>query len=100
MARCFLASNHITARPRKRSRRIFGFELLEPRRLNNVDWRNPLDAMDVSGDRFISPIDALLVINAVNAGQMGRLAEMRPSSSPFIDVNGDQELTPDDALQV
>ena len=43
----------------KRHQRRLAFEELEDRRVMTVDWRNPLDALDVSGDGVISPLDAL-----------------------------------------
>ena len=49
------------SRPTARTRPLL-FEPLEDRRLLAVDWRNPLDAVDVDGDGFVVPLDALLVM--------------------------------------
>ncbi len=54
--------------------------------------------MDTSGDGILTPIDALLVINALN------LETIQPgslwNSKYFWDVNGDQQLSPSDAIWV
>jgi hypothetical protein len=67
-------------------------------------WRNPRDPLDVNRDQLITPRDALVVINYLNAGLLwGRLPDVRPSSdppTPFLDVNGDGRSTPRDALDV
>ncbi len=54
---------------------------------------------DVNDDGFVSPIDALLVITALNNGQSGRL-EGAASEAPYLDVNMDGFLSPIDALSV
>lgn|GEM_PF-4183794 len=66
-------------------------------------FRNPQDPLDVSGDRVISPIDALLVINDLNSGGPRQLprAHGEPGAPLFmVDVNGDGFLSPLDALMV
>lgn len=57
---------------------------------------------DVNGDGQISPIDALVVINALNAGRISATStsEGEARSTMFVDVNGDSQLTPLDALLV
>ncbi|MEZ6120177.1 MAG: tandem-95 repeat protein [Pirellulaceae bacterium] len=68
-------------------------------------WQNPNDALDVNNDGFISPIDALLVINELNANG-SRALDPPPIASPpfspppFVDVSGDDYLSPIDALLV
>jgi hypothetical protein len=54
-------------------------------------------AADVNNDAAVTPLDALLVVNYLNA-----LASSRaPTVSPrYLDVNGDGLLTPLDALRV
>ena len=55
-------------------------------------------ALDVTGDSFVSPLDVLAVINAINLiksdSQTVAFAEM------FLDTNGDGILSPLDALLV
>ncbi len=66
-------------------------------------WQNALHRMDVNADGFITPIDALIVINRLNVQGSGPL-DPTPSApntpQPFYDVNGDGDLTPIDALIV
>ena len=57
-------------RNRSHLRRLM-VESLEDRRLLNVDWRNPVDSIDVDNDGSISPLDALVVINYINAHPEG-----------------------------
>ena len=59
---------------------------------------NPLD---VNGDDFVSALDALLVINALNARLEPRAGEpLVPAASYALDTTGDQHLTPLDALLI
>lgn len=82
-------------------------EALEARRLLAFDVPNPyqndLIAEDVSGDYNVAPLDALLVVNAINGGKGGKLPEVEPgrkADGPLFDVNGDNYLTALDALIV
>ena len=84
---------------RSKLRRLM-VESLEDRRLLNVDWRNPVDAVDVDNDGSNSPLDALVVINTINAGGSGALAAVRDTSKPYYDVDGDQNVSPLDVLSV
>jgi hypothetical protein len=64
--------------------------------------RNPLDVND---DSFVSPVDALTVINSLNIGGAGRVAQSFVGANGqlpggFIDVNGDGFVAPLDALLV
>ena len=64
-------------------------------------WQNPRNPLDVNDDGFVTAIDALLVINALNTGF--QLPPQLPD--PFIpvqylDVNGNGSVTPIDALLV
>lgn len=68
----------------------------DPRDINNSDPR------DVNGDGTVAPADALIIIDALNAGGSDSLAD-RPelvAAYPSIDVNGDGHLSPADALQI
>lgn len=58
---------------------------------------NAFLAPDVNGDGWVTPIDALLIINRLNSMGTGSL---RASVSDFVDVNRDDYLSPIDALIV
>ncbi len=58
-------------------------------------WTNLENPLDVNGDRFVSPIDALLVIN-----QLGRVLPAVNSEGHYYDVNGDGVVAPLDALEI
>jgi hypothetical protein len=64
-------------------------------------WQNAINRMDVNFDGFITPIDALIVINRLNTQGSGTL-DPTPNApnipQPFFDVNGDGDVTPIDAL--
>lgn len=67
----------------------------------NFPWRNARNRFDVNDDTVVTPVDALLVINAINA----RLALTPELPTPFVpvryvDVSGDGTLSPVDALLV
>lgn len=80
-------------------RRLF-VETLEDRRLLNADWRNPVDSIDVDGDGAISPLDALTVINYINAQGTGTLPAIRSTGLLYLDVDGDQGVSALDVLNV
>jgi len=92
-------------RPNKSSRRYVNkrslrFEKLDIRAMLNVDWRNPVDPLDVDSDQTISPLDPLAIINELNRRGSGTLDNMRPSNAPFFDVRGDGFIDPLDVLSV
>jgi len=66
-------------------------------------WHNAHEPCDVNGDTHVSPMDALLVINALNGGVTGGLPAI-PSGSegalPYIDATDDGHVSPMDALRV
>ena len=68
-------------------------------------WHNSFLPPDVDADGDIAPIDALIVVNDLNANGSRQLVQAE-SESPstaakkFVDVNGDQFISPIDALQV
>ncbi len=69
------------------------------------EFTNNSNPLDVNADGFISPIDALAIINALNSGGarslMGGLGgEGEDANRFFIDTNGDGLLSPIDALGV
>lgn len=85
----------------KKVRRQRFVEQLEPRLLMNSDWRNPVRPLDVNNDMHVSPIDALIVINALNTrGSSRNLGERQNRLASYLDTNGDRKLSPLDALLV
>jgi hypothetical protein len=67
-------------------------------------FTNAGNRFDVNNDGFISPIDALVVINSLGRGGSRPLlpsgAEGEAGARMFIDVNGDGFISPIDVLQV
>ncbi len=104
---------------RAAQRRFSQFERLEDRNLlagellPNV-WHNASDPYDVNVDARVTPVDLLVVINALNqGGSRGLIASDLPSPTTGageaesdsiqgmkIDVNADRALTPLDALML
>lgn len=66
----------------------------------NVDWRNPVDSIDVDKDGNPSPLDVLTVINFINSSEDKSLPPSYDSTKPYWDVDGDQIVSPLDALSV
>ena len=62
-------------------------------------FHNASNAADVNDDGVISPLDALLVINRLNAPRTGLNRDLG-GLSVFEDVNGDDMISPLDALLV
>ncbi len=58
---------------------------------------NPPNPFDVNGDGFVSPLDALLIINDLIAHGTRPLGATG-DGAPLLDVNGDAYLSPLDAL--
>jgi membrane-associated phospholipid phosphatase len=76
-------------------------ERLERRDLLNGSWRNSDLPCDVDASELVSPIDALLVINALNIGGARPVASLMPAATDgFVDVSGDEWISPLDALLV
>jgi len=78
-------------------------EPLEDRRLLAVSpWQNPTQALDVNNDSFVSPFDALLIINRLNTVGAGELppVDAEHAPPPYYDTDGDGFLAPRDALLV
>lgn len=64
-------------------------------------WQNQDASVDVSGDYRLSPMDAMLLINRLNAANSGAsLDEYRGAGEAFVDVNGDGRVTPSDVIVV
>ncbi|MCA9164424.1 MAG: hypothetical protein KDA62_15650, partial [Planctomycetales bacterium] len=87
---------------RRESRRMF-LESLEPRHLLAGDWTNAANPLDVNADRFVSPIDVLLLVNRAQERKTGPLPhESDPTETPppYVDVNCDGEFSPIDVLLI
>ena len=62
-------------------------------------YRNAQNAIDVNADGYVSPRNALLVINALNTTGARQLSGVNLSDA-YVDVSGDGYLSPRDALLV
>lgn len=64
-------------------------------------WRNPVNALDVNNDGFVSAIDALSGINYINSHDTSLpLPNAKPIGEKYYDVNNDGFATAVDILQV
>ena len=64
-------------------------------------WQNTTLRWDVDRSGVVTPLDVLLLIDAINANPMGNLPSPRSGQSlglPDVDVDGDGKLTPLDVL--
>ncbi len=68
--------------------------------LQGNPFQNQTNNLDVNADGFISPIDALQVINYINSGQPDRLSLPAPNAPPYVDVNGDGFVVASDVLAI
>ncbi len=62
-------------------------------------WQNLRDPLDVNSDGQVQPLDALLVVNELNANGSHALGPP-PDGPPYYDVHGDGIVMPLDALLV
>ena len=62
-------------------------------------WQNSAEPLDVSNDGFVSPIDALQIINHLIANGSHELSPEK-NLVPFLDTSGDNFVSPRDALLV
>jgi hypothetical protein len=69
-------------------------------RVVNSFFQNQSIAMDVNADGFVSPIDALLIVNELNLNGTHPLPPAAFTPPPFWDTNGDGQIAPLDALLV
>ncbi len=67
---------------------------------NATPWKNPTLALDVSGNGTITPSDALLIINQLNATGSILVPQDSLSRPAFLDVNGDNRISASDALAI
>jgi VCBS repeat-containing protein len=66
-------------------------------------WQNNVQPLDVNNDGFVTPLDALLIINSLNIDGSRPLPSpaVPPNAPPpFYDTNGDGEISPVDVLLV
>ncbi|HTN74521.1 MAG TPA: SdrD B-like domain-containing protein [Pirellulaceae bacterium] len=67
-------------------------------------YRNATNPFDVNQDGFVSPIDALMIVNMINAkGPRSLVGDVNPATLAqplFLDVDGDDSVTPYDALLI
>lgn len=87
-------------RPNRRtlSRVTLTVETLESRRLLAADlmvFQNPIQPLDVNLDQYVSPVDALAIINELNTPR----AE-QTKVGDLLDTTGDALLAPNDALAI
>jgi VCBS repeat-containing protein len=61
--------------------------------------QNPTNRFDVDNDGFVSPIDALILINDINKNG-DRVLPANAPRPPYLDVDGDGSLSPLDVLSV
>lgn len=67
---------------------------------NSNPFHNSENPFDVNGDDEVTPLDALLVLNAISQNGGGGPIEDFPPPGRFWDVNGDGMITPLDALLI
>lgn len=63
-------------------------------------WQNPQNRFDVNGNRQVTAMDVLLIINEINQYGSRNLAEANFQAPPYIDVSGDGSCSALDALLV
>ncbi len=88
---------------RKKSQfnRKLNVEMLESRWLCASDWQNASLPLDVNHSGAVEPIDALVVINEINAnGQRALPTKADNYSGPLYDTNGDGSVSVLDVLLV
>jgi membrane-associated phospholipid phosphatase len=78
---------------------ICTFEQLESRKLFAVGWHNGDFPCDVDGSGYVTPLDALIVINDLNRNGT-RAINDQETASAAVDVNADAFVTPLDALLI
>ncbi len=68
----------------------------------SFQWHNDTAPEDVDNNGFVSPSDALAIINMINAQGPGPLVFLNSGAKPstFVDVDADNFLAPNDAVAV
>lgn len=64
------------------------------------NWQSPIEPLDINEDNLVTPLDAIIAINALNGGQAGVLAGSPGTDEFFLDVSGEGTLSPLDPLRV
>ncbi len=62
--------------------------------------QNPVNNLDVNADGFVSPIDALLIVNFINANGGGTPVSGLPAPPPYRDVDGNNIISASDVATV
>lgn len=85
----------------RRRKRLLKLETLENRHLLS-GWHNTALPADVNGDGIVSPLDALIVVNALSRAQTASIPLTDPPGpdSFYLDVDNNGVVTPLDALTV
>lgn len=63
-------------------------------------WRNPTNQWDVDGNGTVNAADESTVVSQLTAGKPQVLADIRPTGSPMVDVDGNGVLNWLDALLI
>ncbi len=63
-------------------------------------WHNSSRPPDVNQDQHVTPVDALVVINTLNARGARTLSDAEGEITARVDVNDDSQVTPADCLAV
>jgi glucose/arabinose dehydrogenase len=63
-------------------------------------WHNEIRALDVSGDSFVTAIDALLIFNYLNRSGSRLIPIDASPGPPFYDTNNDRQVSALDALLI
>jgi hypothetical protein len=66
----------------------------------SFDWTNSRDPMDVDNDRWISPLDVLMLVNTLNRDGSRSLPILNSAPEFYYDVNSDELVSPLDVLLV
>jgi VCBS repeat-containing protein len=66
--------------------------------ISDPPYQNQVNNYDVNGDGFVSPIDALILINYINTNGMGPLPLPPLPVPPYLDPDGDGSILPIDVL--
>ena len=103
LGQIFARRNSRSTMPHSGGRKLQG-EPLEGRIVLTA-WTNDALPADVNADEVVAPLDALLVINELNAREFsdpttGGLPEFRPEGADFLDVTDNGVVAPLDALFV
>jgi ELWxxDGT repeat protein len=79
------------------SPQTFKIEIAKPHR-----WTNDIIQLDVNGDGFTAPNDAVAIVNYLNAGLPAAVLSTAEIGGPygFLDTDHDDTISPNDVLQI